>query len=59
MEELLAMPGVKVINSSEDNRHGRLLVQFRLADGRSIGNFLIAEGFAKIWNAEFVADWCE
>ncbi|WP_366246902.1 thermonuclease family protein [Devosia sp. 66-22] len=59
MAQLLKTPGVTVYDSGEDDgRYQRPLVWVRLADGRSIGSILIAEGLAREWSPRYVADWC-
>ncbi|CTQ47285.1 thermonuclease family protein [Roseibium aggregatum] len=60
MEELLSMPGVRVLDSGQkdDTEQHRPLVWVKMPDGRSIGAILISEGLARVWTPEYKADWC-
>ena len=59
MAELLRSPGIKIYDSGQvDARYKRPLVWITLADGRSVGSVLIAEGLARVWTPEYHGDWC-
>jgi micrococcal nuclease len=60
MQELLATPGVQIIDSGQRDktRSRRPLVWIKLADGRSVGSVLISEGLAREWTPNYRADWC-
>jgi micrococcal nuclease len=60
MQQLVATPGVQVIDSGERDRtrSRRPLVWIKLPDGRSVGSVLIAEGLAREWTPNYRADWC-
>lgn len=59
MKELLATPGLRIIDSGKKDRHKRPLVWALLPDGRSIGNVLVVEGIAVEWTPDYRADWCD
>jgi micrococcal nuclease len=58
MGELLRTPGLQIIDSGKRDRYQRPLVWALLADGRSIGNVLIAEGLAVEWRPGRDISWC-
>ena len=59
MGELLASPGLQIIDSGERDRYDRPLVSAVLADGQTIGSVLIAEGLAAEWRPSYQAAWCQ
>lgn len=59
MGELLRTPGLQIIDSGERDRYDRPLVSAVLADGRTIGSVLIAEGLAVRWEPGYQAAWCD
>ena len=50
--------GVTVEASGRRDIYGRELVRLRLADGRTAGAVLIAEGLAAPWKPGDRNDWC-
>lgn len=60
MEQLLATPGIQVLDSGERDttQSRRPLVWVKLPDDRSVGSVLMAEGLAREWNRDYRADWC-
>ena len=56
MRKLLA--GAEVWDSGKRDRYGRPLVWVRTADGRVIGDVLMAAGLAKRWTPDYRSDWC-
>jgi hypothetical protein len=59
MQQLLATPGVQIIDSGErDRTRSRRPLVCKLSDGRSAGSVLIAEGLAREWTPNYRADWC-
>ena len=58
MAELLATPGLQIEDSGEVDRFERPLVWLRLPDGSTIGEALIAEGYALEWREGRSIDWC-
>lgn len=58
LAELARTEGKAVELSGETDRFGRPLVRIRLADGRTAGGALIAEGLAVVWTPRHRHDWC-
>jgi endonuclease YncB( thermonuclease family) len=58
-KELLRMPGLKVEDSGERDRYGRILGAIRLPDGRTVGGVLLSEGLAAEWRPGYRANWCD
>lgn len=59
MSELLQTPGLIVEDSGEDDSFNRPLVWLRLPDGTTIGERLIADGFAVRWTPDYEPSWCD
>lgn len=58
LEELLNSPRLQIEDSGEKDRYGRPLVWVRLGNGRTAGEILIFEGYARPWRAGKTIDWC-
>ncbi len=58
MAQLLMTPGLTIEDSGQIDRFDRPLVSVRLADGRTIGSVLMAEGLAVEWRPGSRIDWC-
>jgi endonuclease YncB( thermonuclease family) len=58
MAELLATPGLAVVDSGEVDRWGRRLVWLMLPSGQTIGEVMISEGHAVEWRPGHQANWC-
>lgn len=59
MSELLQTPGLVIEDSGEIDVFDRPLVWLRLPDGRTIGERMIQEGFARVWTPEYRKNWCD
>ena len=59
MEALIKTPGLTIEDSGEVDRFDRPLVVLRLPDGRTTGQILIDDGYARIWLPNRRRhDWC-
>ncbi|MEQ1933102.1 MAG: thermonuclease family protein [Fimbriimonadaceae bacterium] len=60
MGQLLKAPGTQIYDSGkwDDMPDSRPLVWVVLATGETVGHRLIAEGLARPWTPDYVADWC-
>ena len=59
LSELLNGPKVQIEDSGKRDRYGRPLVWVRLANGRTAGATLIAEGYAVKWKPGASYSWCD
>ena len=59
MGELIASPELRIENSGQVDQFERPLVWLRLPDGSTIGERLIAEGYAREWLPNRTVEWCE
>lgn len=58
LQDIIATPGVTIIDSGERDRYRRRLVWIRLPDGTTAGSHLIAEHLAAPWFPGHVPHWC-
>lgn len=59
MGQLIATPGLRIEDSGQLDQFDRPLVWLRLPDGSTIGETLIAEGYAQEWLPNQKVNWCE
>ncbi|WP_457940849.1 thermonuclease family protein [Mesorhizobium sp. 10J20-29] len=59
LSELIVEPGTEIEDSGKRDRYGRPLVWVRLANGRTAGATLVAEGYAVVWRPGAKVSWCD
>jgi endonuclease YncB( thermonuclease family) len=57
--ELIDTPGLRIEDSGEVDQFERPLVWLHLPDGSTVGETMIAEGYAEEWLPDRPVNWCE